>query len=107
MRSPKRSSPFAMGFAQPRHLARPLAAGSKTCGMTPILFEQGKLREGAGGGRRLARGRLRAVEILGLQLLRQLEVAAAGIRKLHLPRRLALGLEQKGIPDDDAGALRA
>src|SRR2546425_5593456 len=48
-----------------------------------------------------------AADLLDLQLLRQLEVAAAGVRELHLPRSLALGLEQPGASDDHAGAARA
>src|SRR6185436_378513 len=50
---------------------------------------------------------LRVVELPWLQLLRELEIAAAGVGELHLPRRLTFRLEQQGTPDDDAGALRA
>src|SRR5206468_12275856 len=57
-------------------------------------------------GRARKRGAL-AAELLDRQPLRQLEVAAAGVRELHLPRGLTLGLEQAGASDDFAGAARA
>src|SRR5262245_37019645 len=124
-----------MRLAQPRHLARPRDAGSKTCGgivlgatmeriqapknpmpaggktlpstrATISGVEPEWLLEGNRGDCLAYRGRWSLARLLEPQLPRQLEIATAGVRELHLPGRPAFRLEQQGTPHDDAGALR-